>query len=115
MENRRKHQRFRAAIAAELDLEGELYTGVTRDLSQTGTSVFVDAPLTQGTQLQLTLLLTEDGIAAPDADPLTLQAEVVWANERKQAGVLAGLHFTKPSAEETQRLAVLLSALSTLT
>jgi hypothetical protein len=112
MENRRKHQRFRAAIAAELELDNELYTGITRDLSQTGTSLFVDAPLVNDAQLQLTLLLTEDGIAAPDSEPLSLPAEVVWVNERKHSGVLAGLRFIKLTAEDTERLALLLAAFS---
>jgi hypothetical protein len=111
MENRRKHQRFRAAIAAELELDAELYTGVTRDLSQTGTSLFVDAPLAENSQVQLTLLLTEDGIASADSEPLTLLSEVVWVGERKLSGVLAGLRFVKPSADDAERLAALLAAL----
>ena len=112
MENRRKHQRFRAAIAAELELDAEQYSGVTRDLSQTGASIFVDGPLADGKELTLTLFLTEDGIATPDSDPLTLQAKVVWVAERKQNGVLAGLHFIKPSVQDSQRLSLLLSAFS---
>jgi len=112
MENRRKHQRFRAAIAAELELDAEQYAGVTRDLSQTGASIFVDAPLEDGSELSLTLLLTEDGIAAPDSEPLTLQAKVVWVAERKHNGLLAGLHFIKPTSQDNQRLALLLAAFS---
>ena len=114
MENRRKHQRFRAAIAAELELDGEQYTGVTRDLSQTGASILVDAsaPITDGRELGLTLLLTEDGIATPDSEPLTLQARVVWVAERKANGTLTGVHFIKPSAQDNQRLVMLLSAFS---
>ena len=110
MENRRKHQRFRAAIAAELELDTEQYSGVTRDLSQTGASIFVEGPLPEDAELMLTLFLTEDGIAAPDTEPLTIQAKVVWVAERKQNGVLAGLHFIKPSPQDSQRLAMLLSA-----
>jgi len=114
MENRRKHQRFRAAIAAELELDAEQYTGVTRDLSQTGASILVDAqaPIVDGGELALTLFLTEDGIATPDSDPLTLQAKVVWVAERKANGVLAGVHFTKLTSQDTQRLAMLLAAFS---
>jgi hypothetical protein len=112
MENRRRHQRFRAAIAAELELDAELFTGVTRDLSQTGTSLFVDAPLVENSQVQLTLLLTEDGIASADSDPLTLLSEVVWVGERKLSGLLAGLRFVKPTADDVERLAALLAAFS---
>lgn len=112
MENRRKHQRFRAAIAAELDIQDEQYTGVTRDLSQTGASIFVDAPIEEDSELTLTLFLTEDGIASADSDPLTIPAKVVWVAERKANGVLAGLHFIKPSVQDNQRLALLLAAFS---
>ena len=114
MENRRKHQRFRAAIVAELELEAEQYAGVTRDLSQTGASIFVDAPIVEDGELAITLLLTEDGIAAPDSEPITLQAKVVWVAERKQNGVLAGLHFIKLSAQDNQRLGMLLAAFSSM-
>jgi c-di-GMP-binding flagellar brake protein YcgR len=110
MENRRKHQRFRAAIAAELEHDAEQYSGVTRDLSQTGASIFVEGPVIEDAELTLTLFLTEDGIATPDSEPLTIQAKVVWVAERKHNGVLAGLHFIKPSPQDNQRLALLLAA-----
>ena len=54
MENRRKHQRFRAAIAAEIEIEAQLYEGVTRDVSQTGASILARAPLIDGAQIMLT-------------------------------------------------------------
>jgi c-di-GMP-binding flagellar brake protein YcgR len=115
MENRRKYQRFKAAVAAEIELGTDIYEGVTRDLSQSGSSLFIAAPLAEGAVIQVTLLLTEDGIAAPDTEPLTLFAEVVWVTERKQNGVLAGLRFIKPSPQDTQRLAMLLSAFTATT
>jgi c-di-GMP-binding flagellar brake protein YcgR len=112
MENRRKHQRFRAAIAAELELDAEIYEGTTRDVSLTGASVFVRAPLADNAQLNLTLLLTEDGIAAPDADPLCLRAEVVWVGEPTPDGTLAGLRFLEVAEVDKPRLAALLDAIS---
>ena len=114
MENRRQYQRFRAAIAAELELDAEQYEGVTRDLSQTGASIFLDshAPVEEGTELTLTLFLTEDGIATPDSEPLSLPAKIVWVAERKQNGVLAGVHFAKLSPQDNKRLALLLAAFS---
>lgn len=110
MENRRKHQRFKAAVAAEIEIDAELYEGTTRDLSQSGTSIFIAAPLQEGTTVQVTLFLTEDGIESPDSEPLSLQAEVVWVTERKQHGLLAGLRFVKPSTQDSSRLALLLAA-----
>jgi c-di-GMP-binding flagellar brake protein YcgR len=112
MENRRKHQRFRAAIAAELEVDTQLYEGVTRDVSQTGASILSQAPLVDGTQIIVTLLLTEDGIAAPDADPLTLRAEIMWTAEPTHQGTLAGIRFLQVSPPDAKRLAGLLSAAS---
>jgi hypothetical protein len=68
--------------------------------------------LVDGSQLTLTLLLTEDGIAAPDAEPLTLRAEIMWAAEPTHAGTLVGVRFLNLSSDEAKRLAGLLSAIS---
>lgn len=115
MENRRKYQRFKAAVAAAIEIDAEQYEGTTRDLSQSGTSVFIQAPLVEGSIIQVTLFITEDGIEAPDSEPLALNAEVVWVTERKQNGVLAGLRFVKQSAQDSQRLALLLAAFTSMT
>jgi c-di-GMP-binding flagellar brake protein YcgR len=111
MDNRRKHQRYRAAVAAEVEIDAELYDGETRDLSQGGASVFLRAPVTEGMQLLLTLFLTEDGIEAPDEEPLTMQAQVIWIAEERQGAVLAGLRFAPATPDDAQRLQRLLSAL----
>ena len=112
MDNRRKHQRYRAAVAVELELEGELYEGETRDLSSGGASVLLRAPLTKGMELQLTLFLTEDGIETPDEESLGMQAQVMWVSKGQQGNTLAGVRFTPPAAEEAKRLTRLLAALT---
>jgi c-di-GMP-binding flagellar brake protein YcgR len=112
MENRRKHQRFRAAIAAEIELGTQLYEGVTRDVSQTGASILARAPLVDSDQIVVTLLLTEDGIAAADSDPLTLHAEIMWVAEPTREGTLAGIRFLSVSPADGKRLAALLAAIS---
>jgi c-di-GMP-binding flagellar brake protein YcgR len=111
MDNRRKHQRFQAAVAAEVEIGAELYEGETRDLSRGGASVWMRAPLSDGMQISLTLFLTEDGIESPDEESLTLQAHVVWLSSEKQGAVLAGLRFETPSEADAQRLENLLAAL----
>ena len=108
---KRKHQRFRAAIAAEIEIEAQLYEGMTRDVSLTGASLIATAPIVDGTHITLTLLLTEDGIASPDAEPLTLQAEVMWSAEPTHEGTLAGVRFLHVSLEDGKRLASLLSSI----
>ncbi|HTU59877.1 MAG TPA: PilZ domain-containing protein [Polyangiales bacterium] len=112
MENRRKHQRFRAAIAAEIEVDSSLYEGVTRDVSLTGASILAQAPLVDGSQIIVTLLLTEDGIAAADSDPLTLRAEIMWASEPTHEGTLAGVRFLQVSPADSKRLSSLLTAIS---
>lgn len=114
MDNRRKHQRFRAAVAAEVEIDSEVYEGETRDLSAGGASVALRAPVVDGMELPLTLFLTEDGIEAPDEEPFTLRAQIIWLSEPKQGSVLAGVRFLNLSPEETARLARLLSALKPL-
>lgn len=111
MDNRRKHPRFRAAIAAEIEIESQLYEGTTRDVSQTGASIVATAPIVDGARITLTLLLTEDGIASPDAEPLTLLAEVMWSAEPTHEGTLAGVRFLNVGPEDTKRLAALLSSM----
>src|SRR5262245_28832755 len=111
MDNRRKHQRYRAAVAAEVEIDFETYEGETRDLSEGGASVLLRAPLKDGMELNLTLFLTEDGIESPDEEPLMLQAQVIWLGEPKKGAVLAGLRFIAMSPENNARLASLLSAL----
>ena len=106
------HQRFRAAVAAEVEIDAELYEGETRDLSRGGASLWLRAPLSDGMRLALTLFLTEDGIEAPDEEPLTLLAQVVWLSAGKQGAPLAGVRFIDPKAEDIVRLERLLQALA---
>jgi hypothetical protein len=111
MKNRRQHARYRAAVAAEIELDAETYDGKTRDLSLTGAALLSRAPLVEGASIQLTLLLTEDGIEAPDAEPLVLAAAVMWVSEQTQGEVLSGVRFAAAGREDTQRLEQLLAAL----
>ena len=108
---KRKHQRFRAAIAAEIEIEAQLYEGMTRDVSKTGASFIARAPIIDGLHITRTLLLTEDGIASPDAEPLTLQAEVMWSAEPTHEGTLAGVRFLDVSPDDAGRLAALLNSI----
>ena len=78
MDNRRKHARFRTEIAAELDVEGEIFAGKTRDVSQGGASVLTDAQLIEGGSITMTLILTEDGIESATAEALCTKATVMW-------------------------------------
>ena len=77
--NRRAHDRFEAEVAAEVEAEGEVYEGQTRDVSMGGAKVLLSATVEEGSSVQVTLILTEDGIESPDEDPFETGATVMWA------------------------------------
>ena len=112
MDNRRQHARFRTAVAAEIDLEGEIYTGTTRDVSQGGVSVVTEARLTEGGGVMLTLILTEDGIESVHAEALCTRATVMWAAATDGGETMAGLRFEGLGTSGARTLAHLLSSLS---
>lgn len=112
MDNRRKHARFRTELAAEIDVEGEVFACKTRDVSQGGASVLTDAKLVDGGTVTLTLILTEDGIESAHAEALSTRASVMWTAETDSGEVAAGLRFEALDAARARTLTHLLSALS---
>lgn len=112
MDNRRKHARFRTAVAAEVEIDGEVSAGTTRDISQGGASILTDAQLIDGSSVMLTLILTEDGIESAHAEALCTRATVMWTAETDAGETLAGLRFESLGVGGTRTLAHLLSALA---
>lgn len=113
MDNRRKHARFRSEVAAELEVEGEIFTGKTQDVSQGGASMLTDAKLLDGSTVTLTLILTEDGIESAHAEALCTRAVVMWTAVTDAGETAAGLRFEGLGVSGARTLAHLLSALST--
>ena len=111
--NRRKHARFRSAVAAEIEIDGEVSAGTTKDISQGGVSIVTDAEILEGSTVVLTLILTEDGIESASAEALSTRATVMWTAPMDSGGTLAGLRFEALGVSGTRTLAHLLSALST--
>jgi c-di-GMP-binding flagellar brake protein YcgR len=113
MDNRRQHRRYQAAVAAEIELDGNTLEGETRDISVGGVSVLVDEPLDEGADIAVTLILTEDGIAAAHDDAeLAATARVMWTAPTEHGACLAGLRFVQLGAHETGRLNRFLAALA---
>lgn len=112
MDNRRQHRRFEAAVAAEIELDGAMLEGETRDISVGGVSVLVDEPLDEGIDLSVTLILTEDGIQSADDAELTAAARVMWTAPTEAGTCLAGLRFITLGSAETGRLNRFLAALA---
>jgi c-di-GMP-binding flagellar brake protein YcgR len=110
--NRRQSKRYEAAVAAEIDVDGEVYPGETRDISAGGVSVVVDAVLQEGQRYKLTLILTHDGIEDPHEEPFEVPAEVTWAAPTESGECLAGLRFVALAATSTARLNRFLAAMA---
>jgi c-di-GMP-binding flagellar brake protein YcgR len=119
MDNRRKHVRHQLAIAAEITIGDDTLTAETRDVSEGGVSVVLGAPIPDGTQVELSLILTQDGIEDPREEPFETKASVMWsaAMEQDAAGgqsapVMHGLRFATVSTDQRQRLARFLAAIA---
>jgi PilZ domain len=112
MDNRRQHARFCTEIAAEIDVDGEIFAGKTRDISQGGTSILTDAKLLDGGSVTLTLILTEDGIESAHAEALCTRATIAWTAVTDSGEMLAGLRFEGLGVSGTRTLSHLLSALT---
>lgn len=115
MDNRREHTRFQTAVAAELDVDGEIFTATTRDISAGGASIITDAHLIDGSELMITLILTEDGIEAAHHDALCTRARVMWSAQTDEGETMAGLRFEALGASSTRTLSLLLAALNPTT
>lgn len=60
--------------------------------------------LEEGSSINVTLILMEDGIADPDEEPFSCKAMVVWAAPTEDGQTMMGLRFTGVPAVEAQRL-----------
>jgi c-di-GMP-binding flagellar brake protein YcgR len=109
-QNRRAHDRFEAEVAAEIEVAGEVYEGETRDVSMGGVKVLVSASVDEGSPVVLTLILTHDGIEAPDEDPFETEATVMWAVPTDTGGAMLGLRFVDVAASQAKRLSRFLAA-----
>jgi c-di-GMP-binding flagellar brake protein YcgR len=112
MENRRQHKRFDAAVAAEVEVDGQVYEAETRDVSIGGVSVLLDEPLDEGATLAVTLILTEDGIESANEESVTAQAQVMWAAPTDDGACMLGLRFSPLPGAQAQRLQRFLAALA---
>ena len=114
MDNRRKHARYAVAVAAELEVSlqtsADTFVGETRDVSEGGASVLLDAPLPEGSQVRLALLLTQDGVEDPHEEPFETEATVTWAAATDEGRCLVGLRFAPPAPSVLAKLKRFLAA-----
>lgn len=98
-------------MAAEVEVRGELLEGQTHDISSGGVSVQMPAALPEGETVQLTLILTQDGIEDPDEEPFEVSANVMWTAPSDSGESMAGLRFGGLDADKQAQLQRFLSAL----
>jgi c-di-GMP-binding flagellar brake protein YcgR len=110
--NRRENLRFQLAVAAEIAVgRDDVYECTTRDISEGGVSVIGPRAFEEGAELQVTLLLTQDGIEDPDEMPFTAPARVMWAAPTDGGGGIAGLRFAALDSAQQAHLARFIEAL----
>jgi len=112
MENRREHTRYRVAITAEIEFEGDTLIGETRDISDGGVSVILKQALEEGGNIELTLLLTQDGIEDAHEEPFETEANVMWATATDEGKAMIGLRFGSLPSNQSVRLERFLQALN---
>lgn len=111
MDNRRETKRYIAAVAAEIEVHGEAHEGETHDISSGGISAVFSHVFTDGEVIDLTLILTQDGIEDPTEDPFETPAKVMWSATTDSGGTMVGLRFTKLEGEQDAHLKRFLLAL----
>ena len=75
-----------------------------KNLSLGGVGFEMDAPLTVGTHVKLSLFLVEDGIEEERAKPLAAEGVVSWCAEQQGAGYGAGVRFLAMEQSMQERL-----------
>ena len=110
--NRRKHIRYKVAVAAEVLLDGNPCAAETRDISLGGVSIAIEREVKQNSTVELALILTQDGIEDPDEEPIETKADVIWNAPSDRGAWMIGLRFTGLSKEHASHLQRFITALS---
>jgi c-di-GMP-binding flagellar brake protein YcgR len=101
---RRQHARFDVKLSAELTLGEEIFTAITRDISEGGVGLELDRPLPEGTELGINLFLVIDDVEDERSQPLRVRGFVAWCAERDEAEWAAGIRFAEVAANQQQWL-----------
>lgn len=108
MTEHRRSTRHDLAVTAEVLHAGFLYEGRTLNLSTGGVNVVVTEDLPAGTLVQLTLLLTLDGVEHAGVEPIDLPAHVVWTAPTETEGFMVGLRFAALNDRQQTHIAALI-------
>jgi len=88
----RREPRYPLRISAELRIQGQAVTGITRNLSAGGVCVEIDRPIKEGVPVQLTLFVVEDDVEAAFGTSLEVNGTVQWTAEADR-GYATGIKF----------------------
>lgn len=99
----RKHRRYSVELAAEVEIRGETVVASTQNVSAGGVGIVVDREVKEGSEVAVTLFLTQDGIEDPDETPFEAKAIVQWAAVQDAGTWIAGVRFAAvPDGQKAQ-------------
>lgn len=109
----RRFERVPVELAGEMLVKGEHVHVATNNLSEGGVGLLLEHAVPDGTKIELTLFLTQDGIEDPDEEPFESAAVVRWTGERDDGMFLVGVQFEALDASRKAQLDRFLAALQT--
>lgn len=97
-------------LSADLVVDGQSLTGMTRNLSMGGVCVEVHRPILEGKLLRITLFVVEDDVETEGIRGLELTGTVQWAAE-SHLGYRVGIKFGSLNATQSTSLSRALGAI----
>lgn len=107
----RQHPRYPVEVAAEVTVGRETLAAATQNISEGGVGLVSEAPFAEGSELSLSLFLTQDGIEDPDEEPFEVRATVAWTAPSDGGTHVSGIRFGALSAGQRAQLTRFLVAL----
>jgi hypothetical protein len=96
-------QRFNVRLSAELKVDANRITGLTRNLSTGGVCVEIDRPIPENKLIRLTLFVVEDDVETEGARGLELTGTVQWMAEGDR-NYAVGIKFSNLNPAQTTQL-----------
>ena len=95
----RRDPRKTLRISAEVRVQGQTMTGMTRNLSAGGVCVEIDRPIKEGTLIQVVLFVVEDDVELASGANLELAGTIQWTAEADRGHAL-GIKFGNLTAQQ---------------
>lgn len=95
--------RFNIRLSAELKVDAQRVTGMTRNLSTGGVCVEIDRPVAEGKVIGVTLFVVEEDVETEGARGLEVSGTVQWLAEG-DCNYSVGIKFGALTAQQTAQL-----------